>query len=179
MQKIFIDAGCWNGISTKLFFADKLPIKSEGFIAYGIDPLKKYEIELKELENKYPFTWINKAAWTYDGEVEFGEYPYTESSSIKKEKFNFQSAKVYNVPCFDFSKWIEQFRDDYVFLKMNIEGAEVDILEKMIDDGTIGIIDYMLWEDHHNKLDKNHTQRIERIKNKLPFEYYPYIRVPL
>jgi len=183
MRKIFIDAGCWNGISTKLFFENRMveqyKTTSEGFVGYGFDPLTCYLDQMKELEQKYPFVFINKAAWIYDGEVEFGEFPRNESSSIKNKKFNFVSAKVRKVPCLNFSKWIEIFRGDYVVVKMNIEGAETDILEKMIADGTIGIIKYMLWEDHYKKLDGEHMRRIDAIKKQLPFEFHSYIRVPL
>ena len=173
MNKIFIDLGVWSGVSTKLFFDGKLDnIDPTGFVAHGFDPLKIYLKEMKELEGKYPFTFINKAVWTYDGEVEFGEFKNDESSTIKKEKLNYDSAKVVKVPCVDFSAWLGQFqKEDEVFVKMNIEGAEVDILEYLIKTGNIKLIDKLIIENHYNKIGGDYTERMQKLEKVLPIDW--------
>jgi FkbM family methyltransferase len=177
-MKTFIDLGVWNGVSTRLFFEDKLTIKSDGFIAIGFDPIKTYLEDMKELEGMYPFKFINKAVWTYNGMVEFGEFPAVESSSIKKEKEGFDRASVSKVPCVDFSKWISKLQAEEIVVKMNIEGAEVDILEKMVKDDTLKLIDYLFIETHKDKLDEDHDKRMEKIKGKLG-KWEEYVRPPL
>lgn len=55
-----------------------------------------------------------------------------------------------DVPCFDFSSFIrESFsKDDNIIVKMDIEGSEYDVLEKMVADGTIEYINHMSVEWH-------------------------------
>ena len=47
------------------------------------------------------------------------------------------------IPIIDLSLWIQEntYKDDYVILKLDVEGAEFDILRKMIKDGTFQWID--------------------------------------
>jgi len=55
------------------------------------------------------------------------------------------------VESFDFSEWVKQFKDDYLLVKMDIEGAEFPVLEKMLKDDTVSCIDKLLCEFHPNK----------------------------
>lgn len=50
----------------------------------------------------------------------------------------------------DFSKWImENFdKEDYIVCKMDIEGAEYDVLPKMVEDGSIEYMNQMIIEFH-------------------------------
>lgn len=58
---------------------------------------------------------------------------------------------------------------DFIFVKMDIEGAEWPVLEKMINDGTIGLIDELAFECHfawqdeeyfsYAQVDKTHTRQ--------------------
>ena len=52
------------------------------------------------------------------------------------------------LPCIDIGKWISQFKDDFILLKMNIEGAEYQILEHMIKDGSIKYVDELYVQFH-------------------------------
>ena len=47
------------------------------------------------------------------------------------------------IPVVDLSSWIQTYtsKDDYVILKLDVEGAEYDILKKMLVDGTFEWID--------------------------------------
>jgi hypothetical protein len=48
------------------------------------------------------------------------------------------------VQAFNFPEWLEQFRDDYVIVKCDIEGAEFIIFDKMLKDGTLNLMNE-LW----------------------------------
>ena len=63
-------------------------------------------------------------------------------------------ASPVKVKTVDLSAWIlENTSDsDYVILKLDVEGAEYDILEKMIRDGTIERVDHLFIEWHWNKV---------------------------
>jgi hypothetical protein len=62
------------------------------------------------------------------------------------------------VKCFDFSKWLSTNFDseDFIVLKMDIEGAEYEVLQKMFDDGSIEMID-RLYIDLHQQVKEGIT----------------------
>lgn len=76
------------------------------------------------------------------------------------------------VPCFDFSRFIsENFsKDDNIIVKMDIEGSEYDVLEKMVADGTIEYINHMSVEWHarfftnKEETEKREANLIEKLK---------------
>lgn len=55
------------------------------------------------------------------------------------------------VECFDLSTWIKNNvkEDDFVLCKIDIEGAEFDVLKKCITDDTLKLIDSLDVEFHH------------------------------
>ena len=66
----------------------------------------------------------------------------------------------------DFSRWLRQNTSvfDYVILKLDVEGAEYDILEKMIRDRTISRINHLFIEWHWEKvgIPRDRHQRLLR-----------------
>ena len=72
------------------------------------------------------------------------------------------------VEAIDFSRWIREnfVEDDYIFLKMDIEGSEYKVLPKMIEDGTINYINDLIIEWHDWQLPSYREQTIE-LQNKL------------
>lgn len=58
------------------------------------------------------------------------------------------SLETHLVECIDLCAWIENTTDHVRILKMDIEGAEVAILNKLIDNGTTEKIDHILVETH-------------------------------
>ncbi len=79
------------------------------------------------------------AAWTYDGEVGC-VFDGTGTCLGSEEK----------VPCFDFSAWLkDQGHVDAV--KMDIEGSEYQLLEKMHADGTDELVGLLIIEWHRDE----------------------------
>lgn len=64
-----------------------------------------------------------------------------------------------SVPCFDFSEWIHDLDEPEVIVKMDIEGAEVPVLEKLIEDGTDQRISLLLVEWHDSYFNAHFTLR--------------------
>jgi uncharacterized protein YfeS len=75
-----------------------------------------------------------------------------ENFKIKKE-----------IDCFDFSKYVkDNFKvDDYIVCKLDIEGAEYPVLEKMIKDETIPYIK-KLYVEFHSNFFTNKEEMVER-----------------
>ena len=75
------------------------------------------------------------------------------------------------VSCFDFSKFIQEnfSKEDNIIIKMDIEGSEYDVLEKMIEDGTIEFVNHLAVEWHARFFtNKEETQiREEKLIEKL------------
>ena len=145
-MKIYIDVGCGQCKDMLDFYQD-----NKDFVYYGIDPSQFYLEIWARLPN---INFINKAAWVYDGVIKF----YQDSSNdpqgstlIKaKSRENFTETEV---ECFDFSEWIKQFKNDVVYIDMDVEGAEYGILAKMIKDKTIKLVNKLIYENHAHKFE--------------------------
>jgi FkbM family methyltransferase len=153
MRKIFIDCGAHDGCSVRKF--RKLYDRKKEYMIYS------FEVELDFLsffENISNHTFINKAVWIRDGKKEFyrsKEFLQAGSTLIKKKKSGELDKKhPIIVKTIDFSKWISDTfsKDDYIILKMDIEGAEYQVIPKMIKDGTFSYINELWIEWHYTKI---------------------------
>lgn len=163
MAKIYIDCGGWNGTTTKKYL-------NKDFKIFVYEPNFNFNNYYKGL----PITLFNKAVWIYNGEIDFyiGTMYGGQGSTLFKDKTtsNIKTAKPIKVPCIDFSKWIlDTFKiDDYIIIKMNIEGAEYPVLNKMISDGSINYIDKLIVAFHSHKITsirkEEHDKLIEKLK---------------
>ncbi len=79
------------------------------------------------------------------------------------------------VQAIDFSKWVlDNFsKDDYIILKMDIEGSEYEVLPRMISDGSLEYVDLLLMEFHWEKTgtDKRHH---DELVNKINIPMYEW-----
>ncbi len=165
MKTIFLDCGTNKGqgfdsLSSKY----ELPEDTE---VYMFEPnLKCFEI----IKEKYPnYNLLNKAVWNADEikllNVEFcpiekdyvGGATNILTNNFKKPKYikkehmkQWPPDKSQETECIDLSNFIQtNFKmDDYIYLKLDIEGAEYEVLDKTIIDGTLPYIDTIIVEWH-------------------------------
>ncbi len=162
-RKVFIDCGFYYGKGLRLFKETKE--YDPEFVFYAFDPMTRpLRCEIMKQENivlSYDIVWI------YDGMIKF------HKSSRYKGRANgvFSNPKakdedVEEMPCIDFGKWImETFdKDDFIVLKMDIEGAEQDVLESMIKDGSIHYID-IAYIEFHNKRREGYNEMKHILKS--------------
>lgn len=180
MRKIFIDCGSNIGQSVSHF--KTMSLYSPDFIIYCFEPLPCFDEMYK---NRKDIIFSNKAVWINNGEINFyiSKKMGGIGSTLKKEKRSFHpdSKNPIRVECFDFSKWIiNNFsKEDYIILKMDIEGAEYDVLEKMVNDGSIYYIKKAFVEFHARKMtppDKRHDPLVKILKNICSFELLPELK---
>lgn len=163
-MNVYIDLGAYRGLYINRFRKSAMYRPGCRIYAFECNPY------LFNINYGKDVTVIHKAAWIHDGELKFyiskRNPSLVQGSSVYKEKRtgNLDKDHPRKIPCLDFSKWIkDRFKpDDNIIIKMNIEGAEYDILEKMIEDGTINYINTLFcqfhWQrcgilaDRHNKL---------------------------
>jgi len=156
MRKIFLDCGAYDGCSVRMFLDRR--IDANDFEIFSFEP----NPNLAKYHPVYPSQFINKAAWIEDTKSTFFVHGIDGGSTLIKTKSKhnnrkakrrptqFSKAKELTVDCIDLCKWIrEQFnQDDYIVLKLDIEGAEYPILEKMLTDDTIQYINELYCEFH-------------------------------
>lgn len=98
--------------------------------------------------------YINKAIYVNSDIITFNiAYPNTDSSSIYKKHIGDNYYGSIDVECLDLSKFIlENFsKDDFIVIKMDIEGAEYVVLRKMIADDSIKYVNDLFVEFHSHK----------------------------
>lgn len=183
MKNIFIDCGTHFGQGLN-YFVKRFNMDHTWHIeSYEANPIT-YNLHLPNREYSY-VNYKNIALNVYDGKVEVNiECPAPPhevdtgmaSSIISLDKWKPQDNKLkfektIEVDCIDLSNYIKNnFNDtDHIIIKMDIEGAEYDILQKMINDNTINYIDELFVEFHASYFtNKNEMQEIENyIKNKI------------
>lgn len=162
MSNIFVDLGAYNGDTVKEFLNwGGLVGDPNGFTIYAFEPNPNVHDGVKLLaKQKDNVIFSGMAAWILNGEVEFAVDESKSSpmgSTLESSKENiWNNSRHITVKCFDFSEWIKQFESSYVIVKMDIEGAEFEVLEKMLKDDTAKIMDKLMCEFHPNKV-KNYT----------------------
>ena len=124
-------------------------------VLYGFDPWP----ELVEGEAVVEGTRVvleRKAAWVEDGRIEFAHVGGLRGwdSTVMRDKNardEWSRADAIQVPCFDFSAWLRGLPEPPV-VKLDVEGAEFPILERLVDDGTDVLVAELLVEWHDDKM---------------------------
>lgn len=150
-MKVFLDLGAHRGQSIKYV---RQNISNDCKII-SFEPLPENIEHLKKMQKVWNFELIEKAVSTYDGVTKFYT-GMTESGSIFKEK---RTGKLDGkthviVETIDFPEWFSVFyRPNMdVSIKMNIEGAEYDIIDRMVQFHLDKFVNnwYVQW--HWNKI---------------------------
>ena len=172
MRKTFIDCGVREGDGIAAFLGDKnvnfgsyydcLRERSDQneFELIGVvsPDFKCLNDTIRRFEN-HNFTLLEKLVWIYDGQADFDsdgescDCRIFEISKIEgKEPWRHpnQNATIKPLECIDFSEFlINNFTSkDYIIVKLDIEGAEYDVLKKLIDSGVISLIEELYVEYH-------------------------------
>jgi len=167
MGKIFIDAGANDGCSV-LKFRTQVDTNCEYHIySFEVDPDFKYNFN--DIPN---LTFINKAVWIEDGKKEFyrdfDKNRYSGTLIKKKRSGDLNKDNPLIVDTIDFSNWVRTTlsKDDFIILKMDIEGAEYYVIPKMMDDGTFDYINELWIEWHWSKIklpQERHNELVAKI----------------
>lgn len=165
MRKVFIDCGSHCGCSVRKF--RKLHKDSDEYEIYSFECNKDLFKYFKDLG----VTLITKAVWIENCVKKFyiGQDNQKRGSSLIQDKKTFIDEKIYReVLCIDFPQWIkDQFtKEDYVILKLNIEGAEYDILNKMVENGSIGVVKELFVDFHSNRMKNRQKYKVNGLNIK-------------
>lgn len=142
-------------------FTEKMARRVKSVIAFEPDPWAYAELK-GNIANFTNVRLENAAASTLNGTVslwrhrEFHDDPakYSIASSLMSRKFNAaNSDQMIEVRSIDFVNYLINLDEDIGVIKMDIEGAEVDILEALLDTPKIlPRIDYIFAETHERHM---------------------------
>jgi len=148
-MKIFIDCGAYKGSAIK-----KFKESNTDYEIYAFEPNPFMPCNFGD-----DVTVIRKAVWIEDCTNKFylkRHKARSNSSSLYKNKCLDRHPLDKNHPvfveCVDFGEWILVVCGMYNVVKMDIEGAEYEVLEKMIETGRIKCINELWIEWHWSKL---------------------------
>jgi FkbM family methyltransferase len=166
-MKLFLDLGCREGDATAAFIGDPpgQPLAqffrprsdAHEFQIIGFEsPLYRGNEATRKRFEQFPrFTLIEKLAWTYDGLIEFLTDGERHDSRIKFSKILDPTAEEFRgqlvkVPCFDLARFLSYDTAQYgdIVCKMDIEGAEYMILERLISSGALERLSELYVEYH-------------------------------
>ena len=166
-RKIFIDGGAHHATSLKFFLNHYKDAESFETHSFEINSDFSHHFE-KYVDNKKHF-FYNQAIWVHDGHIEFYKMP-KESSTIGPHSVRRPTAIA---SCINFSKWLKEnfTQEDYIVLKLDIEGAEFSVLPQMFKDGSIEMIDKLYIEFHYKKRRNTNLELSLSILEKLIFKY--------
>lgn len=151
MRKIFIDCGANNGCSLKLFsyvFSDY-----QDFSVYSFECSDSFYNDLVVNGRKInfkDFTPIKKAVWISDGKKRYDGWQLSDTNTDNDGD---------GVDCINISEFIMNnfSKEDYIIFKIDIEGAEYKVIDRMYKDGTLSYINEFYGELHGPK--KGYTEQ--------------------
>lgn len=152
-----IDLGAFNGDSALHFIANP---EIDRIDAY--DPNTSFTDIWAAISKHYTgITYYPLAVYTYNGTIDYLQRPddLPLGSTIMREKGSWSDDEIKPVECID----ILDVLTERCQLKMDIEGAEYDVLERIIDNGKSDLIDRLYVEWHGSKMTGDYQQRQERI----------------
>ena len=174
-----IDLGANVGLYTR-----KMAMGAKRVIAFEPDPWACAELRtcVADLDN---VKIVNAAAGTCENIVllyrhaQFKNDPtsYSESSSVIGGKMNVSEENAVEVRQIDFIRYLEDLDEEIAILKIDIEGAEVDLLESLLKRPDIlARIDHIFAETHETRI-PSHKQRVDALYVKAQNIERPYINL--
>uniref|UniRef100_A0A7S4K0C1 Methyltransferase FkbM domain-containing protein n=1 Tax=Guillardia theta TaxID=55529 RepID=A0A7S4K0C1_GUITH len=136
--------------------------KNPGFQPHIFEPQPRFAQPLSDIARKFNGHFHQKAVWKHDGEkIRFHAHSDEGgigSSIMNDHAYHQCGSKVceqdfsqeYDVETVDIVRYIKEVAlpQDVIFLRMDIEGAEYEVIRKMITSGVACWLDYLEFEGH-------------------------------
>ena len=149
-----IDIGAFNGDSALHFIAYP---DIDSIDAY--EPNPSFEGIWRAITRRYPtIKFYESAVYTKNGEVRYTQRPdnLPLGSTIMDTKSGWGMGEVKNIRCVDI---LDIVPNEPFCMKMDAEGAEYDILERLIESGKSNFIDRLYIEWHDSKMTSDNKQK--------------------
>jgi FkbM family methyltransferase len=164
-ESIVIDCGANIGDITKKFAATGATVH-----AFEPDPLA-FDLLKRRFETRPNVILYKKGVWDKETDITLfthkdqqnHELAYTVGSSIISNKINIDQGKKQTIQVIDLSDFIIKLGKRVNLIKLDVEGAETAILQKIINDETYRLFDMMYVETHETKI-PGQVQELNSIK---------------
>jgi FkbM family methyltransferase len=166
---IYIDLGAYTG-DTVTRFLDSHPGITQVW-AFEPHPYPKEWEELRRTYPDLPIHLIPKAAWIRDEEIYFSVHINPHSHTVVSACINYADGETTTVDAIDFAAWLMALPGvgtERVIVKIDVEGAEYDILDRLIDTGAIRLIEDLYVEFHDWIMPAEYKQRHAQIVARCP-----------
>jgi FkbM family methyltransferase len=178
MKKIFLDCGSHLGESVNKFRSHVT--NSEEFEIHMFEPNPFLFNEIDKNINFNNCIKNNVCVSNKKGKFKFWgcvKNNTSISSTLEKSKADWDRISEDDYIECDTIDLIEYIKnnfnlDDYIILKMDVEGSEYDILEKLIETSIIEYINEIHCEFHSQWLDETFSIREQNVKNKIKIPIY-------
>lgn len=153
-MKAFIDCGAYTGDTCNLFM--------ERPEVFGVENPAQYELYALEPGRQkwdfhFPAALINQAVWIEDGHLNFTGGSGNQGATVMVPK---EVRPGETVECLDFATWLRRFEGyEEVIVKLDIEGAEYPVLERLLETGAIKIITWLFVEFHPGRFPDGFQRR--------------------
>ena len=150
LKKIFLDCGSYHGNSARHF--QKTFPRGNEFKIHCFEANKEFEKYYEGIGAELHQVVV----WDEDGPVKFFNTG-GQGSSVFEDKSvyyeNYEKKSDESLPGIDINRWIKENTDpdDYIILKLNVEGAEYKILQSLVKNGTIERINRLYVDWHCGK----------------------------
>jgi len=153
-KSIFIDCGANVGHISKL-------VSITGATIYAFEPNQiAFEILQRRVRNKKNVIVIQKGVWHENASLllfhhkdsQNNEAAFTVGSSIIQNKMNINTEKAERIEVIDLVEFIQKLGKKISLIKLDVEGAETKILEKIMKTKAYMLFDKMYVETHESKI---------------------------
>jgi len=143
--KILLDCGFYTGAATRNLL--RQGVIDKDWVVYAFEP--NPEIDIEEIVKEFPMKveTHREAVWTKGGTKDFKVATRANASHLKGTAGH-DPKNIVRVPTIDFSSFVANLPEAFIWCSMDIEGAEYKVLEKMIKEGTIDKINVLEIEMH-------------------------------
>lgn len=174
-----IDLGANVGVYTR-----QMALGAKQVIAFEPDPWACAELRANlaefdnvRIENAAAGACEKKALLYRHPRFESDPAMYSESSSVIGGKIGVSKEGAVEVQQIDFIRYIEDIDEDIGVLKIDIEGAEVELLESLFErPDVLARIDHIFAETHENGI-PSHKPRVSALYEKTQKMKRPYINL--
>ena len=136
-----------------------LSVTGATIYAFEPDPIA-FNVLSERSRNKKNIICINKAVWDKDSiislykhhEMKYDEVSFTTGSSIVADKKNIDADSSYKIEVIDLVNFIRQLNKKVDLVKVDVEGAELEILKKIISEDAHSLFNTMYVETHETKI---------------------------
>lgn len=146
----FIDCGACSGGAIRWALQKYPDVRIDAFEPC-VDQCEKY---LKRYESDPRIAIHCIGVWSSNAEMPLYLADVIAGHSMFAEKYNVDPTKTQMVKCIDLAEWIEKNCDDtyHTVLKMNVEGAELELIPHIVMSGAYRKIDEWYIDFHRKKI---------------------------